>query len=224
MLCKIEIRVPWRGFRRRDTPMSDETPTQKFEAPGVEAEPKRRHRFTVIAAIGGALLLAVVVLLVILLTRGPANPTPTPTLSPSPTPSATTTPTATPPASPSPAPTPAQTSNPPQATGPEFSSFVAPAEESRCSKGGPDFTAPLPLVKVSWATTGAVEAWFVTGTSDAADSRFMQIPLAGSQDDFPYPVEFGCSADSVTYTITLVGPGGKHVSKRWTVTNTGEKL
>jgi hypothetical protein len=75
-------------------------------------------------------------------------------------------------------------------------------------------------VKVSWTTVRATSAWIVQGTSDAADSGFMKIPVDGNESDFPYSIDFQCGSASSTYTITLVGNNGKHVSTHWTVTNT----
>ncbi len=231
--------------------MSDDTPTQRFDSTGADApteviggppttpegaagggvngEGKSRRLLIILASVGGALLIAVLILLVVLLTRGAPTTNPTDSASPSPSP----TPSQTPSTSPSPTPSPSATSTPPpepeptqppQATGPRFSSFSAPASEGGCSKGTIDFTPPVPTLRVSWATKGTDEAWIVMGDSDAADSQFMQIPLNGDQSDFPYPLYFNCSSDSTEYTITLVGPDGEHVNKHWTVTNTGEKF
>lgn len=52
----------------------------------------------------------------------------------------------------------------------------------------------------------------------------MQIPLNGDQADFPYEQTVDCADDSNVYTITLVGPDGKHVSKSWTVAITGDNF
>lgn len=217
------------NFLAEGSPMSDEVPSRNFGTPSVETAPSSRRRLVAITAIAGALLVAVVVLLVILMTRGTSDPVSAPGLSTSPTPGPISSPSDAPLASSAPLanPPPLPSSPPgdaPQALTPSFSSFSAPAEESGCSMGGPTFAPTAPGVKVSWATTGAVEVWFVVGNSDAADSRFMQLPLAGTQDDFPYPGDFGCSRDSVDYTLTLVGAGGEHVHKRWTVINTGDKF
>ena len=68
--------------------MSDDTPTQRFDAAGEPApseevleERKSRRLIIILASIGGALLLGVNVLLVVLLTRcgGAPGPTASPT-------------------------------------------------------------------------------------------------------------------------------------------------
>lgn len=205
--------------------MSDSTPTQKLTTVVEGDAPKSRTLIYVLIGIGALLLIAVIALIVALLSSNAtpaAAPSPTRTVSstPSPTssePSATPTPTQTeaPVVDPAPAPAP---------TGARFKTFNAPSSESGCSTGGPGFPETRPLVKVSWSTAGADEAWFVMGTSDAADSGFMQIPLNGSQADFQYEQQFNCSGPSTTYTITLVAPDGSHVNKSWTVTNTGDQF
>ena len=205
--------------------MSDSTPTQKLTTVVEGDAPKSRTLMYVLIGIGALLLVAIIALIVTLLSSNAtpaAAPSPTLTVSsaPSPTssePSATPTPTQTeaPVVDPAPAPAP---------TGARFKTFNAPSSESGCSAGGPGFPATRPLVTVSWSTAGADEAWFVMGTSDAADSGFMQIPLNGNQSDFQNEQQFNCGSPSTTYTITLVAPDGSHVNKSWTVTNTGDQF
>lgn len=62
------------------------------------------------------------------------------------------------------------------------------------------------------------------GTDDAVDSGFMQVPTAGDESDFPYPLQFPCNQDTQKYTLTLLGTNGQHVSKTWTVTNSGDNF
>lgn len=88
--------------------------------------------------------------------------------------------------------------------------------------GGPGFESTYPLLMVSWTTAGADQAWIVQGTSDAADSMFMQIPLNGSQSDFQNELRLGCNGDPTVFTMTLVGTDGSHVSKSFTVQATGD--
>lgn len=205
--------------------MSDSTPTKKLDTIDDDGK-KSRTLLYVLIGIGALLLVAIIVLIATLL-NGQAAPavsaSPSPSLSsPSPTPTETA-------ASPSPTPSQVEEEEPepqpvPEPTGARFKSFSAPSSEAGCSPGGPGFPETRPLLKVTWSTAGADEAWFVMGTSDAADSGFMQIPLNGNQSDFQYPIEFNCSNPSTTYTITLVAPDGDHVSKSWTVTNTGEQF
>ncbi|TAL44674.1 MAG: hypothetical protein EPN91_04010 [Salinibacterium sp.] len=214
--------------------MSDDTPTERFDTPGdapterfaatgaapAAASPaaaSSRRTIIILSSIGGALLLALIVLLVLLLARpGAVAPTPTPTES-----STSPTPTETASATPTPTATPTE-DTPPPASGPQFTNFIAPSSQGGCSTGGPGVDPFIPKVKVAWTSSGATSAWYVNGTSDAADSGYMQIPLNGDQEDFPYSQDFNCSNEVNTYTITLVGPEGDHKSKTWHVTNTGD--
>ncbi|MEO6941677.1 MAG: hypothetical protein ABI238_01560 [Terrimesophilobacter sp.] len=211
--------------------MSDDAPTVRFDRPeppasGGGKEKKSRTLILVLSIIGGLLLIAIIIFLTLLFSRGLGGPAsdpgalPSTSATPSDTPSSSPseTPSETPSASPSAAPSP-----PPHATGPRFTNFVVPKTQN-CSAGGPGVGPTHPNVTVTWATAGADTAWFVNGTSDAADSQFMQIPLSGNQDDFTFPQQIGCSTDSATFTITLVGADGKHLSKSWTVTLTGDRF
>jgi hypothetical protein len=220
--------------------MSDDTPTQKFDAAGdapterlAQAEtdaaeaPTGRSRRTIIilTSIGGALLLAVLILLVVLLTRGSGDPVALPTDAS--TESATPSPTPTESESATPTPTPSATEEPPppptEPAGPHFTNFIA-EDQVACSAGGPGVDPFVPRIEVAWTSADADEAWYVNGTSDAADSGFMQIPLSGDESDFPYEQLFSCGNDQYKYTITLVGSNGEHVSKTWTVVNTGDNF
>ncbi len=218
--------------------MGEDTPTVRLDAAEPEPEKKRERSKTLIlllAIVGLLLLIAVVVLLTLIFSgalnkKEPAtqpgangssqSQSPSPSEEPSSSPSES--PSETPSASPSSAPSaPPAPPAPPAETGPRFKTFSFPASQS-CSAGGPGFPATRPEFKVSWTTAGADEAWFVNGTDDAANSGYMQIPLNGNQSAFPYEQIVDCSDGSNTYTITLVGPDGKHVSKTWTVAITGD--
>ncbi|GAA3741678.1 hypothetical protein GCM10022239_16660 [Leifsonia bigeumensis] len=219
--------------------MSDDTPTERFEAPSAAAtvgeggKKKSKLLILILSIVGGLLLIAVVVLLTLLLSRGIGGPSAEPVsdVSTSPSASSSETPSESPSASPSETPSESPSASPssapppppppPQETGPRFKTLNYPSSQS-CSAGGPSFPATRPTFTVSWSTAGADEAWFVNGTDDAANSGYMQIPLNGNQGDFPYEQIVDCSDGSNTYTITLVGPDGKHVSKTWTVTITGD--
>jgi hypothetical protein len=216
--------------------MSDDTPTQKFPSQGDDVqedlqEEKQKSKGLLIGLIAaGALLLAAIIVLGVFLLRGQGDPVvadaPTPSNSNSPTPGASATPEA------SATPTPSATVDapggdsapppPPPPTGAAFSSFN-PTSQVRCEFSTPNFTPPTPIVEISWATIRADSAWIVQGTSDAADSGFMQIPLNGNQSDFPYELQFPCFQANATFTITLVGSDGHHVSKSWTIKNIGDK-
>ncbi|HEX3680259.1 MAG TPA: hypothetical protein VHU90_11100 [Galbitalea sp.] len=206
--------------------MSDDTPTQRFDAQPLAtgpSEPKKKSRLAVILGIIGGVLLLVVILLVILLVKGQGTPQTAGTNNPiaSTTPGATprvtarpVTPTATQSASHTIAPPP-----PPPSTDPAFTKFVVQSTINSCSSG-PYYTGTPPTVNVTWATVRTDSVWIVQGTSDAADSGFMQIPVSGNQSNFPYEIDFSCDTPNSTYTITLVGSNGKHVSKSWTIKNT----
>lgn len=223
--------------------MSDDTPTQRFPTGGdtpteristgevhedlQEEKQKSRGLMIGLIAAGALLLIAIIVLVVVLLPKGSGDPvvagtdTPEPSTSASATPEASETPTPTPSATEEPE-QPQQPPQPPPATGAAFSTF-SPKTQVSCSKGGPDFTPDPPSIQISWATVRADSAWIVQGTSDAADSGFMQIPLNGNESNFQYTLQFPCFQANTKYTITLVGSDGKHVSKSWTVTNVGDK-
>jgi hypothetical protein len=210
--------------------MSDDTPTQRFEVQEDLQEEKQKSRGLMIGLIAAAALLiaTLIVLVIILLPKGSADPqagdtqTPESGLSETPTPEPTVSDVPTPDPTPTedaPAPPPPP---PPPATGAAFTTF-SPKSQVSCSRGGPGFTPDPPSIEISWATVRADSAWIVQGTSDAADSGFMQIPLNGNQSNFQYTLQFPCFQANATYTITLVGSDGNHVSKSWTVKNIGDK-
>ena len=218
--------------------MSDDTPTQRLpeqNAPGEiyeelgEERQKSRGLLIGLIVAGALLVAAIAVIVIIFLGKGAganqADPTTVPTDSSSPVATDTSAPSDTPSDTPTPQPTETQAPPPPPpppATGAAFTSF-SPKSQVACSKGGPGFTPDPPAIQISWATVRADSAWIVQGTSDAADSQFMQIPLNGNQSNFQYTLQFPCFQANATYTITLVGTDGKHVSKSWKVTNTGDK-
>jgi hypothetical protein len=206
--------------------MSDDTPTQRFDAPAGTPvkQPRKRNPVLVAAIIVGAILVvAIIVLVVVLVGRGGASQNAALTL---PTTSAAASSTATAPAS-APVATPTTTPSashttaappPVQSTDATFTTFAPDLSKYSCSSG-PYYSGPTPILKVKWATVRAVSAWIVQGTSDAAESGFMQIPLSGDQSNFSSPLDLSCDPPSSTFTITLVGTNGKHVSKSWTVIN-----
>jgi hypothetical protein len=208
--------------------MSDDTPTERFDAqpaPAQSSDENRKSRLPLILGIIGGVLLLAVILLLVLLLKGPSKPLAAGTSTPIPssTPSASASPT-TPPATPTATPSQAHTTAPappppPQSTDAAFTKFIVQSTINTCSSG-PYYTGTPPTVNVTWATVRTDSAWIVQGTSDAADSKFEQIPVSGNQSNFPYSLDFNCSDPSNTYTITLVGSNGKHVSKSWTIKNT----
>jgi hypothetical protein len=206
--------------------MSDDTPTQRFDAQPAPVGPtgdKPKSRLPLVLGIVGGVLLLVVILLLVLLLRGQGTPEAAGTNSPiaSTSPSASPTPT-TSVAAPSPTPSESHTTAPPPPpppTGPAFTKFVKQTSINSCS-GGPYYTGAPPIIEVTWATVRTDSAWIIQGTDDAADAQFMQIPVSGNQSNFPYELDFACGSPSSTYTITIVGSNGKHLSKSWTIKNT----
>ena len=223
--------------------MSDDTPTQRFDAAGdapservtpaggdapterlatpvtapIAAEPRdSRRTLIILASIGGALLLAVLIVLIVLLTRGNATPGTLPTASSSPTASATPTTSASPTPSPAPtqntpAPTPTPTSD---STGLEITEFGA-AAASKCVNGEAALT-------ITWESQNGAAAYIGVNTNDAQTSgQGWDLPPSGDQSDFPFPLNFQCGNDSLTYTITIVGTDGTNQSKKVTVQNPG---
>ena len=207
--------------------MSDDTPTQRFDAAAGDApterftaptdpaapseevveERKSRRLIIILASVGGALLIAVLILLVVLLTRGgqPA-PVPTPTTS-SATPSASPTPTASPTPSPTSTPTPTPTVTPPS-TDPSVDDFTIDPTGVDCSNGDPE-------LYISWDTSRADYVYFGVDTDDASTGPFFgeSLPASGnSNDDFPdgySPFTFTCGAGQHKYTITAVTGNAK---------------
>jgi hypothetical protein len=206
--------------------VTDNTPTERLDSltPQTSRGPSRGV-FIGLIGVGSAIVIALVILIILLMSRPTA---PLSAVAPSPTPSTSPSSATSPEQSPAPsaAASPEPTAAPPKppSTAPAFSMFSAPSSEGDCYYSeAPAYTPPSVYVKVKWKAVNAESVWFVQGTSDAADSMFMEVPLAGSQDDFPYPFDFQCSSSSNTYTMTIVGKDGTHKSKTWKVKNTGDR-
>lgn len=204
--------------------MSDDTPTQKFDAAGdapteliggapvspgepdagAPAEGKSRRLLIILASIGGALLLAVLILLVLLLTRGTG--TPAPSASPTLTPTPSSTPSDTPSPSPTPTPTPTETTPPPPPppSGP-ISSYSASQSTVNCSAGG-GTSVPISF---SWVATGQT-LWFGVGTDNAKYQPYDQYPLSYTLN-FDY--QCGQADGQQKYTITVESSTGDVTSK-----------
>ena len=190
--------------------MSDDTPTLRLPeilppnppipSTNPSGRPPRPSRAPLVAFIIVAVLVVAAsgLLVYILVSRGGVAPSAVTTPPPSTT-SAT-------PSSPPP---------PPPPPG-EFTSFAAP-ETQRCNSHGKGHQNTD--LQVSWSTTDATEVWIAAGTEDAVSAGTEQVPLAGNQDSLPMPLELDCSSRTSTFTLTLVGDDGGHVSKTWTVTN-----
>jgi hypothetical protein len=108
---------------------------------------------------------------------------------------------------------PAAPSQPPSPPG-AFSAFTVPSSQ-QCRGHGKD-QQPVDA-QVTWATTNATQVWVSQGTTDAESAGTLQVPLSGDQNSFPDPLSIDCNDRSETFTMTLVGADGAHVSRTWTV-------
>jgi hypothetical protein len=186
--------------------------TMPLPTPGEPETPPpaagRQNRLLVILAIvAGVLLLALVAIVFLLIGRGSADPvageSPTPTPSPSDSESAT------------PTPTPEETTDappPPPDNSTRFTSFEADLTVE-CDPTGEQ---PKPEITFSWRAANAVEAWYSPSDEDAKDDGYLRFPNAnaGTQNDLSDEHLFPCNHDQfLDVTITLVGPGGEHVSR-----------
>ena len=219
--------------------MSDDTPTQKFDAAGEDAptellaqqpvagvpeELKKSKRLIIIlASIGGALLLALIIIVILLLTRGGGQPSPTPTPTessasptPSPTPSVTPTPTPTATAPPSPTAEPV-----PPSTDAKINNFSG-TDTIFCNTSAP--VTPDYTLSFEWSTSNANTVYFGVAVDDASQGAlFTNLPPNGnSADDFEYDVEFPCHSAEQKFTLTVIGDNGDKVSKTIYVTNEGD--
>jgi hypothetical protein len=188
--------------------MSDNAPTMRLPTTPPPAPPPRRRptppkrpsRGPMIAFIvlSVVLVAAVVVLVYVLVNRSAAAS------APAMNPPSTTASSAAPAAQPPPPPPPAGV----------FTAFTVPTSQ-QC-RGHGNGRQPVDA-QVTWATTNATQVWFAQGTTDAASAGFERVPLSGNQDSFPTPVPIDCDSRSMTFTMTLVGADGAHVSRTWTV-------
>jgi hypothetical protein len=115
---------------------------------------------------------------------------------------------------------PASPSQPPPPPG-VFTVFTVPPAQDCHKHGGPGKDQQEVDLQVTWATTNATQVWVAPGSTDAQTVGTEQIPLSGNQDAFPTPVPIDCNDTSQTFTMTLVGADGAHVSRTWTVMITG---
>jgi hypothetical protein len=155
----------------------------------------------ILGIIAGVLLLAVVAIVFLLIGRGSV----TPQAEATPTPTATESPTATPTAAES------EQSEQPVDNSTRFTDFNADLTVE-CDPTGQQ---EKPEITFSWTAVNAVEAWYTPSDEDAKDDDYMRFPNAdrGSNDDLTDEHLFPCNHDQfLDVTITLVGPGGEHVS------------
>ena len=213
--------------------MSDDTPTERFDAPTEQLpeasatpadgatttteEGSKRGLLIALLAIGGAILLALIVLIAILLgNAGSTDQTPVPefttTESPTPTPDETESPEPTETPSEEPSEAPSATAAPPPPPpppppSPSFATFSGP-NKSTC----PDTSSSVEITW-SWSSSNAVNAWFGIGTSNAKLQPFEQVPTTAT-----YTFNYQCSEASQIYTVTLEDSSGKLTHKTVTVT------
>ena len=175
--------------------------------PGVPPPAHRSRRLLVIlAVVAGVLLLALVAVVFLLIGRGTATPEAGDSPGPSPTSSGSATPTPTPSAGETEAPPPAPD------TSTRFLSFDADLTVE-CDPTGEQ---PKPEITFSWRAANAVEAWYSPSDEDAKDDGYLRFPdaNAGTQSDLTDEHLFPCNHDRfLDVTVTLVGPGGEHVSR-----------
>jgi hypothetical protein len=206
--------------------MSDDAPTLPLPsvdpAPQPQYEPPAPRRAGVIAAfvILSVLVVAAIVVLVVVLVSRSASISPLAAA----TSSASSSTTQIPPA-PKPTTVPA----------PSFTSLQPDAQEQDCFRGGDHRGrgpgkhgggnrggrgGANPTITVSWQTANADQVWIAEGSGDAVDSHGMRLAAAGNEGDFPNQLTFDCTQRSESFTMTLVGYDGAHVSRSWTVVNT----
>jgi hypothetical protein len=155
-----------------------------------------RSRLVLILGIAaGVLLLTVVAVVFLLIGRDSAT-----TASESPTPTATTTADEQP-----------DETQVPVDNSTRFTNFTADLTVECDPTGEQD----KPEITFSWTAVNAVEAWYTPSDDDAKDDDYMRFPNAnaGTQNDLTDEHLFPCNHDQyLDVTITLVGPGGEHVS------------
>jgi hypothetical protein len=163
----------------------------------------RNRIILILGIVAAVLLLTVVAIVFLLIGRGTAqpdageSPTPTPTVSDSPTPT--------------PTPTEPPVTQAPVDDSTRFTNFSADLTVECDPTGEQD----KPEITFSWTAANAVEAWYTPSDDDAKDDNYMQFPNpnAGTQNDLTDEHLFPCNHDQyLDVTITLVGPGGEHVS------------
>jgi len=156
----------------------------------------------ILGIVAGLLLLTVVAVVFLLIGRGSAEPGAGETPTPSPT------------ASESPTPTPTASEEPdeePVDNSTRFTDFSADLTVECDPTGEQD----KPEITFSWTAANAVEAWYTPSDEDAKNDNYMQFPNAnaGTNNDLTDEHLFPCNHDQyLDVTITLVGPGGEHVS------------
>jgi uncharacterized protein (DUF2147 family) len=83
-----------------------------------------------------------------------------------------------------------------------------------------------PGISFNYTAKNASSVWFLFGEGDAADAQAFPMPISGNQGDVyggGAKVEYPCGQATAKYTLTVVGTNGQHVSKTFTVKNTGDQ-
>jgi hypothetical protein len=158
----------------------------------------------ILAVIAGALLLAVVAIVFLLIGRGSAEP------------GAGVSPTPTPTTSDSASPTPTESDDPETQAPVDNSTRFLNFDADLTVECDPTGQEDKPEITFSWTAANAVEAWYTPSDDDAKNDDYMRFPNAnsGSNNDLTDEHLFPCNHDQyLDVTITLVGPGGEHVSK-----------
>jgi len=202
------------------------TETVVLEEVREEPEEPRRRRGLLIALI--ALLAAIIIALVVVLVLAMSSSN-SPAIEPTATRSATPTPTPTEDVSPTPTPTPTPSASadddddepapappPPPPSGPDarIISYTAPEVAGCYSPEAPAYEPSVPLT-FTWTTQNVSVVAFGIGTNDAINAPYTtDLPPSGS-----ITVDYQCSNASQTYTLTVAGADGVHVSKSITVRN-----
>ena len=198
--------------------MSDDTPTQRFDAQLPASDGEARSRLPVILGlVGGVLLIGVIVLLVLLLGRGTPSTTASNTdlpvatdsngsaTSPKPVPTVTVTVTATATAAPN--------------TGGGGSAPEKPnghnvlITQYTISPMHPDCSSGHAFLNITWKSVNGGGGYFGVNTADAMQGGMgWNLPASGTQNDFSagfHPFEYTCANASVPYTLTVIGNGSK---------------
>jgi hypothetical protein len=165
-------------------------------------------RLTIIlGVVAGVLLMTVVAVVFLLIGRGSAAPVA----------DVTSTPTASDSASPTPTESEAPETQAPETQAPvdnstRFLTFSADLTVECDPTGQQD----KPEITFSWTAAHATEAWYTPSDEDAKDDNYLQFPNAnaGTNNDLTDEHLFPCNhRQFMDMTITLVGPGGEHVSE-----------
>jgi len=165
------------------------------------------NRLTIIlGVVAGVLLLAVVAVVFLLIGRGSGEPGAG--ASPTPTPTPTT--------SDSASPTPTESDEPETQAPVDNSTRFLDFNADLTVECDPTGQQDKPEITFSWTAANAVEAWYTPSDEDAKNDNYMRFPNAnaGTNNDLTDEHLFPCNhRQFMDMTITLVGPGGEHVSE-----------